>query len=414
MIFTLIKNELIKLMKKGKTWIVFGLFFALVALTIFGAYRTDQNIRKWNTPENQLQQAESMLEYTNSELKRYESGEASKTGEKADPNYIESLKAQKVMYENSIVEYKKMIETGVDENIWKVEIEQQLAQQKSNVETYKQYTDKWAVQNRIEAQAEIERLTYLKDNNIKLINSWEYEANNFTTNLFQLLGMAILVCGIAVFMSDIVSGECTPATLKFLLIQPVTRGKVLFSKFVAVTLTVLSMILGVELLGIGFVNLTSKISGGNYPIRLGVLYEKTIGEGGETIINAVAGSGSLATNSELLLKSLLFQALFIVTTCAVVFLISTLFKSSMITMALSVVVTVFLTIGSNIIAPLQKIAAFLFVNYGNVREVITGHIAAQFREPKMTVSFGIIVMVVTIIVAYAVAHFNFKKKDILI
>ena len=76
----------------------------------------------------------------------------------------------------------------------------------------------------------------------------------------QFLGMAILVAGIAVFMSDIVSGECTPATLKFLLIQPVTRGKVLLSKFIAVTITVLTMILGAELVGFLFVNLTSNIS----------------------------------------------------------------------------------------------------------------------------------------------------------
>ena len=57
---------------------------------------------------------------------------------------------------------------------------------------------------------------------------------NYMTSLMQFLGMALLLCeGIAVLMSDIVSGECTPATLKFLLVQPVTGGKVLLSKFIS-------------------------------------------------------------------------------------------------------------------------------------------------------------------------------------
>ena len=53
MLFTLIKNELIKLMKKSKTWIVFALFATFILITIFVQYRGDKNMRIWNSPERQ-------------------------------------------------------------------------------------------------------------------------------------------------------------------------------------------------------------------------------------------------------------------------------------------------------------------------------------------------------------------------
>ncbi|MBM6838115.1 ABC transporter permease subunit, partial [Clostridium saudiense] len=218
--------------------------------------------------------------------------------------------------------------------------------------------------------------------------------------------MAILVAGIAVFMSDIVSGECTPATLKFLLIQPVTRGKVLLSKFIAVTITVLSMILGGELLGFLFVNLTSNSNSSSYPVSIGTVYEKIINPDGSEMLSKVIGSGHMGTNLELFTKSIIFQGLFIITACAVIFMISTLIKSSMITMAISVVVTVFLTIGSYNLSALRKIAHLVFLNFGDSISVFTGSSAMMMQNPNITVTNGIIVMIVTSILAYLIAHIN--------
>ena len=65
MLFTLIKNELIKLLRKAKTWIVFGLFTIFIAVTIFAQYKSDKNIREWRTPEKQLEMAQDNLEYYN-------------------------------------------------------------------------------------------------------------------------------------------------------------------------------------------------------------------------------------------------------------------------------------------------------------------------------------------------------------
>lgn len=407
MLFTLIKNELIKLLRKAKTWIVFGLFAIFIAVTIFAQYKSDKNIREWRTPEKQLEMAQDNLEYYNNELKNSKDSNI-------NPEYISYLEGEIENSKKQIETYQDIIKNGLDEKAWKLQLDEEIKWTKESIENYKQYNDEWSKQYLMEAQEQLEMYTYLKDNNIEPLYGWEYEAYNYMTSLMQFLGMAILLCGIAVFMSDIVSGECTPATLKFLLVQPVTRGKVLLSKFLSVTLVVLAMIIGGELIGFSAVSLTSNLGGANYPVNIGTQYNKVINSEGSAELVKVIGSGHMGTNSELLIKAMLFQVLFIITACAVVFLISTLIKSSMITMAVSVVVTVFLTIASQSISALKDIAHLLFVNYGDAIGVFSGNSAVMFKNSHMTVQNGIIVMVITSIVAYAIAHINFKNKDILI
>ena len=56
-------KQLIKLLKKGKTWIVFGLFALFIGITIYGQYSGDKNMRMWQSPEKQLEMAEDNLNY---------------------------------------------------------------------------------------------------------------------------------------------------------------------------------------------------------------------------------------------------------------------------------------------------------------------------------------------------------------
>lgn len=407
MLFTLIKNEFIKLLKKGKTWIVFALFALFIGITIFGQYSQDKNMRMWQSPEKQLEMAKENLDYYNNELELNKNSDA-------NPDYIASLEESIEYSKEQIKSYEDIIKNGVNEDEWKKQLDEEIKYAKEDIARYEKYDDEWSKQYIVQAQERLEEFTYLKENNIQPLYGWEYDAYNYMSSLMQFLGMAILVAGIAVFMSDIVSGECTPATLKFLLIQPVTRGKVLLSKFIAVTITVLSMILGGELLGFLFVNLTSNSNSSSYSVSIGTLYEKIINPDGSAMLSKVIGSGHMGTNLELFIKSMLFQGLFIITACAVIFMISTLIKSSMITMAISVVVTVFLTIGSYNLSALRKIAHLVFLNFGDSISVFTGSSAMMMQNPNITVTNGIIVMIITSIVAYAIAHINFSKKDILI
>lgn len=405
MIFTLVKNELIKLFKRGKTWIVFGLFVLFVGLNVFSQYQNDKNTRAYMTIEYKLSSSKAELERVNEEIKFIEEDKS------VNPEYRNTLTQNKEVLEQNIKNYENMINSGItEEDQWKSNLDQNINELKSQVEEYSKYDDEWSAKYKEEAKEQLETYEYLKDNNIKPLYNWEYQGYGFLNNFMEFLSMAILLCGIAVFMSDIVSGECTPATLKFLLVQPVTRGKVLLSKFIAVTITVIAMILGVEIAGFLFIKLTSSIDGSAYPVRLHSLYEMTV----NGALSRIPGSGYISSNSHLLIQSLLYQALFIFTGCAVVFMISTLIKSSMITMAVSVISTVFITIASFTMPSLSKINHLIFVNYANSVNLVTGQIAQSFSNAKMTTNTGLMVMAVTSIIALVVAYINFNKKDILI
>ncbi|MBM6861377.1 ABC transporter permease subunit, partial [Clostridium saudiense] len=338
-------------------------------------------MRMWQSPEKQLEMAKENLDYYNNELELNKNSDA-------NPDYIASLEETIEYSKEQIKNYEDIIKNGVNEDEWKKQLDEEIEYAKEDIARYEKYDDEWSKQYILEVQERLEKFTYLKENNIQPLYGWEYDAYNYMSSLMQFLGMAILVAGIAVFMSDIVSGECTPATLKFLLIQPVTRGKVLLSKFIAVTITVLSMILGGELLGFLFVNLTSNSNSSSYPVSIGTVYEKIINPDGSEMLSKVIGSGHMGTNLELFTKSIIFQGLFIITACAVIFMISTLIKSSMITMAISVVVTVFLTIGSYNLSALRKIAHLVFLNFGDSISVFTGSSAMMMQNPNITVTNG--------------------------
>ncbi|MDZ4975741.1 ABC transporter permease subunit, partial [Clostridium perfringens] len=171
-------------------------------------------------------------------------------------------------------------------------------------------------------------------NNIKPLQGWEYQAFNFLKILNNFFGLGVLIAGIAVFMSDIVSGECTPATLKFLLVQPVKRGKILFSKFIVSVITVLSLILIPQIVGMTVVNMTSDVDASSYPVRIEQKYEKSFDQSsGEIIMKQIPDTSRMVTNTENAVRTIGYQALFILSACSVILMISTIYKIIMISIA---------------------------------------------------------------------------------
>ncbi|MCS4515868.1 ABC transporter permease [Clostridium botulinum] len=78
---------------------------------------------------------------------------------------------------------------------------------------------------------------YYLNNNIKPTSDYEITAFNVIPKINVLVGLLIISVIIAIMTSDSVSGEFNPSTIKLLLTKPVSRQKVLFSKFMASVLT---------------------------------------------------------------------------------------------------------------------------------------------------------------------------------
>lgn len=414
MIFILVKNELIKILKRSKTWIVFGLFALAVIGSGFLSNYSAKQTAYYNSPQGQIDNLNRSIEYTNQDIKSLESSANPPKGEIEErKSRLEETKAQiKIQEERlknadtpdgwkiNLEQEKKSIEKSLEETGEEVSVEKNMS------EEYKTYQETRLV--------EINK--YL-DNNLKPIEAWEFDAFNYGDELLQIIGLIILVSGIAVFMSDIVSGESTPPTLKFLLVQPISRGKVILSKFIAVVITVVSMICGLEIAGFGVVGAIAGFGGGQMSKVIGTQYQwdySNIAETGVPILNQIKNSGVNSTRANALLQSFGLEILFIIACCALIFLVSSIFKSSMITMAISVIVSVASTMVCLMSSTVGKVAHLIFLNYGATNRVIDGTVAIGFNNPNFSVGLGAGLMIGTIVVSYIIAHIVFSKKDILV
>lgn len=406
MVFTLVKNELIKIFSRTKTWIVAGLFLILISGLAFINYKEAKNSEYYFSPQGQIESLNQQKEYNNSRLEDLKNKSESWAQEE-----IVSLTRYNEDLDKSISEQQKLLDNN-SEDLWKIRLNNER-------EECKRILDEG---NLSEASKEhynerIKEINSALETNKKPVESWEFDGVNFASSLISILGMVILVAGISVFMSDIVSGEATPPTLKFLLVQPITRGKVILSKFIAVVITVVSLIGGLELVVFGVVGAIGGFGGAEAATKIGVKYAwdyNNLAPDGTPTLSKVSGSGVVSTQGQALLQSFALQILFIIACCAFVFLISAMFKSSMTTMALSVIISVASTMICAASSTMRKGAHLLFFNYGDTKSVITGDIVNMYGNPNFSLGLGIALMCSVIAVSYVLAHVIFSKKDILI
>lgn len=407
MIFTLVKNELIKILKRSKTWIVFGLFaIAVVGVGFLSNYNAKQRA-EYQSPQGQIDNLNRQLDIYNQQFKNADSNGAEGNEQATEDanSYIEEIKGQIKVQEERLT-------NAEDPNAWKTDLEQEKItlqaelDDKSIPDEYKTYQ-----------KPRIDEINMIIKEGVKPVEEWEFNAFNYVNGLLQIIGLIILVSGIAVFMSDIVSGESTPPTLKFLLVQPISRGKVILSKFIAVVITVVGMIGGLEIAAFGIVGAIAGFSGGQMPKIIGTQYQwdySNLSGSGEPILNRIVNSGAISTRATAVFQSFGLEILFIIACCALIFLISSIFKSSMITMAISVILSVASTMVCLMSSTVGKAAHLIFLNYGITNSVIDGTVSQTFNNPNFSVGLGVALMVGTIVVSYVIAHIVFSKKDFLI
>lgn len=409
----LFKIETFKLFKRTKTWVVIIAFILLTALLAYGTYRDTQNLKRYNSPEARLANMEDHLKYLESERdvipEEYRNDEA-------------KIQEYKSMYEQQINDVKTeiaRIKTTIElrnSSNWQEISENRIKELEDQIKDLEGLPDKGG-SSITYLQEELDQLKYLQQHNIKPMEDYDFNAIKFIIQLVQILGEVFLVIGIAVFAADVVSGEATPPTMKLLLTQPVSRAKVLFSKFLSINIASIVCIIGVELITFLIVGLIFGFGEANYPMFVGAQYKfdtTQLMENGTYPLMLIAGSKYIIPAWQYVVKLLLLQALFITVCTSVVFLISTLVKASMVSMGISVVSAIASLIVFSAIGGLRKFARFVFVMFGDVEGILTGRFAERFNNPNVNFSYIMIMFVAWILVSYIISHVVFTKKDILI
>lgn len=407
----LVKNEFIKLFSKKKTYIVLGLYILLSIMIVVIGENVEDSYFKYNDPDFLIQNLEEQIQYEKEYIESFEADTDMDQEEKE--TQIEWSKEYVVSLEDEIksIEQRKHGEPYD----WKEDYQNQI---KDNEIVLKELESK----DKLTKDDQIQ-INYTKQENERLELSISSESSpedenintgiNFLYNNLLMVTMAFLSFGLILFNSDTVSGEYNPGTLKFLLIQPVTRTKVLLSKFVVMVISSVILIVGVKGLLFLVVGLIKGFGSINRPMLIGLEFEKVISNGYE-MIEQIPGSGEFIPLWNYIFRMLGLEIILIIVMTAFIFMISTISKSSVVANTFSISIILGSTIIYNLSVKYREISHLIFLHYGNVDGIVSGSIIGDTGGVSFTPITVIIVSIITSIVFVITAVGVFKKRDLLI
>ncbi|MBZ9685634.1 ABC transporter permease subunit [Clostridium estertheticum] len=412
----LISNELKKLISRKRFTVTLIMICILGALNIFGTYK---NTKKDNI-QSKIARAENNVEYYNQQKKTAE--------ENKDKDGINHYKIQMKAAKSELDSFKKYADKSTS---WKEKLETDIA----SSEELKRAPMISSSDTEIENQNKnILIKQYYLNNNIE----YDYMKTNQIFKVFPIFfngaGRLLLFVVIGLLASDIVSGENNSATIKMLLTKPISRGKILFSKFITAIITANVMVIVTETIGFVVIGLLAGFGSPNTPIAVGTIYKMDlglIGNNGKSI-SAILGSSYILPAWKVIISIIVLQVLTISACIAFSFLISTLIKNSDVSTGVCII-TVFLTmvIAINVMAfaipgaptMTNKILPFIFASYYDVSSifacyydvsfVLQGDMAERIINPIVNLHFAQFISLVWIIGCYSISHIVFVRKDVL-
>lgn len=404
MFLALIKNEFIKLFTKKKTYIIILLFVILLGIIVAVGEASEKNYIKHNNPAYRIENNQRQIEYEKQYIDRMKTDENMPKEDidmqiKYSEEYIKNL-------EDEIKSLQQQLEYNSKED-WKEAAKIQLEEMKKSLSDIENENQK-AFQSK-----EIERLeTHIKYD-IPLDEENFNKGSNYLYMSIMFISTLFLAFGLVLFNSDNISGEYNPGTMKFLLIQPVTRIKVLLSKYIVMVISSLGLIAGIQLIFYVGVGLIKGFGSFYRPMLVGIEYEKVL-ENGVEIVRQISNSGYYISLGEYILRMLFLQGLFIITMTAFIYMISTISKSSVISMT----VGIGFLLGSNILYSLsttyRRFSSFIFIHFSDFGNIVTGRIIGDTKALNFTFPMVVLISLATTAVFITVSSIFFKKRDILI
>ncbi|WP_010175970.1 ABC transporter permease subunit [Bacillus coahuilensis] len=208
------------------------------------------------------------------------------------------------------------------------------------------------------------------------------------TGMFIKIILPILI---VIITADILSGEASNGTLKSLLVSPMGRKRLLFSKWIAATL----ISIGVMLLSDFLTYLTAIPFSG-------------LGNWNDLVVVGQEDFSGIQV-WKYMIQGLLLNTLMIVTLTSVFLLVSVLFQSIAISISLSICIVVFGGILASLQNKIDQLKYFFMLNLD-----LGAHLTGQFDLQNTSLTISSVVMLVTLIVALGLSFSIFTKKDLLV
>lgn len=413
----LILNELKKIVSKKRFLVVFIIVFITTILFSHVSYRDTAYGKFPLYPEVKSTKLQLML--TNGRKERAEVTYNSSKNTNGE-ELVLYLNNQLQILDQERELLSKLDKTGSD---WRGILKEDIRL----IEKKKYFAEKEGEKDVIEdINKEIQYKKFFLENNVKYTIKPNASAFYNIPSVLYYMQRIFLLLIISILVLDIVSGESEASTIKVLLTKPVSRGKVLLSKFFAVVLASNGIVLVVQ--GIAFLILGMFFTFGdpNTPFVVGTKYnlDYTLINQGRRGISAVLESSSVLPAWKMILQLVLLQVLLITACVAFCLFISTIFKSNVaatgmgfLFLIISWIVGFNATSSFNQISTrttlIQKIVPYFFGTYYDLFALLTGSFSEMLLNPNATVNLFIAVCFTWIIACYGITYIIFTRRDVL-
>lgn len=408
----LIRNEFKKMISKKR---FIAVFLALTAITVFLVFMMYPNYKRLLTIDGQETEINRQLETLN-QRKLYafsidETGQMDK-----------QLNVQIASLNDKL---DKLEELKSTDKLWKDKLRkniEDLKKEESSYESVKLFTEAEKVNKEILVKE------YYLNNNI------EYNFNGVCTAFglfyfyFEASERLFLILILCLVLSDIVSKENSDSTIKMLLTKPVSRGKIILSKFLASFIAANGMVILVQFLGFIAMGIVFGFGNPDTPTALGTKFEvsnplvfKITGQ----YLNAIVHSSYIIPMWKAILLWFGLQALLILALTAFCLFVSTLFKSNVIsTGAAFIYCTILFSISIHVSElPLRKgfltpsfsmkFLSYIFNSYFDVVKLTDGSMSFDLLNTNINSLLFIAVSISWTVVCYGLVHIIFTKRDVL-
>lgn len=266
---------------------------------------------------------------------------------------------------------------------WKEEVRNQIQADKAELEdipksaeAYKKYLqqqiaiNEYRLENNIPPDQENTAWTFVKDN----------------TSLISLVGLFSIIVA-----AGIVASEFSWGTIKLLLIRPISRFKILLSKYIAALLFVVAMLF--------ILFISSYILGA-------ILF----GTGGENQVHLAYENGKVVEQSILfyLIKTYFYQSIGSIMLMTMAFMISSVFRNSSLAIGISIFLLFIGDTVTSLIAMKYDWAKYLLFANTNLMQYFDGVPIVE----GMTLGFSITMLIIYFLIFQILAFTVFIKRDV--
>lgn len=407
----LIKNELLKLSRKSKLYIVIGFLTVFTAIQCYAQY-VDITAK---APEKVIEECERLIEnlknatVVQTVIQTDENGETKTTN--IELQVTDTIEDAKREMERARRKLERM------QGDWRENLKDEI----KSLETLKE--EAIAEGNVTRQESIITRINMLNYHLERDIEPDEEYIMKNTVIMDIITGLGAIFLAIVVMMLTVetIAGENSSGTIKLLLTKPVSRSRIYLSKFLASLIASLGVVIAVEAAAYLIIGIIFGFGNMQAPAAIGTKYvpdQIRIARYGMGVM-PVLGSTTLVPLWQKLIIVLALQSLFVVTIVSLGMFISALVKNGISAMIFGLLITAVLTIittqveGFGTIKAFAVTMPFLFSTYSAGSLILTGYMSEALSSTSISVPLAIAVMTGWAALFLAAGYRIFTRKDVL-